>query len=205
MWRHWPAGRRWRRRCWPRSTWWEPSWWLWGCGIYSRLGFQRSGSVRSAGKAGWRRTTRSRTTETTNSYCTQKTKAMGFESVQPTEEPKDRFKFLTWMTPITITQPQKSKIPRMLSGKVTIKENFTEKTNQTTYWCVYSCKQRDSEPYSQCTAERLSASYRPEIKEEVHIKKKNIRNNLFDLLNWDSLTFLLYIKCQSNPCICKIN
>lgn len=76
------------------------------------------------------------------------------------------------MTPITITQPQKSKIPRMLSGNVAIKENFTEKTNQTKFWRIYLCKQSDSELYSQCMAEKLSASYRPEKTKKLPFEKR---------------------------------
>lgn len=34
---------------------------------------------------------------------------------------------LTWMTPITITQPQNSKIPSTFSGKVAISENCRRK------------------------------------------------------------------------------
>lgn len=40
---------------------------------------------------------------------------------------KSRRRRLTWMTPITITQPQKSKIPSTFSGKVAISENCRHK------------------------------------------------------------------------------
>lgn len=53
------ARRRWRRRCWRRNTWAEHAWWLWGCGVCRRSGSPRSGSARSAGRAGWRRTAQS--------------------------------------------------------------------------------------------------------------------------------------------------
>lgn len=141
---HQPAGRRWRRRCWRRSTWWEPSWWLWGCGVCRRSGSLRSGSAHSARRGGWRRTTQSPTTETRHTGLQRTQTALQrqasaaqhlkadkwFNEVRKLNRaadlPKDddlTFKFLTWMTPITITQPQKSKIPRMFSGKVAIKEN----------------------------------------------------------------------------------
>lgn len=42
-----------------------------------------------------------------------------------------RFHLLTWMIPITMTQPQKSKIPRMFSGKVAINENCKEKAERS--------------------------------------------------------------------------
>lgn len=57
----------------------------------------------------------------------------------------------------------------MLSGKVAIKENFTEKTNQTGFDAFIHANSAAAESYSQCMAERLSASCMPEIKPQGHI------------------------------------
>lgn len=84
------------------------------------------------------------------------------------------------MTPITITKPQKSKIPRMCSGKVAIRENCKDRMKSVllTRICTNAELQfplsRCSDSYSPYTVERLSASCKPETepKAELNIRKK---------------------------------
>lgn len=92
-------------------------------------------------------------------------------------------KTFTWMTPITITHPQKSKMPRMLSGKVAIRENcaqireaewhqWTSHLFVQTVWLI-RCHLAAAVTQTHCVREKGYQHHAGlEQKAEVHIREK---------------------------------